>query len=755
MAIGDILSGTIHPNGRWLTLVIEGLQTPGVLNMGWTPSQDPDRISTPTVKLVVTSLGFQNGVATTRQRTVYATTIQRQVFPNQGLNELTYSGGNLTMVLRLNKKIYAKDKAGAGNSGTDVSCTVLSNLYSQGGNSVVGRTFNLVNNSTVPYPKVVANWSIVGGQLMHGSSFPLKITAFSKHYQNGEAIDCAEFTMSEGANSTTLKTCQSFIDRTSPDRTPVIEYGVDMPLAAFTQGALCTANFKAYPFIGDTASILDTTVGGVAWPHASYGPRPFVCDKNGTYGQSVAVVDSTTGNDATGVAADITNLAAANAAPFLTIARAAVAITARNTAQYARGDCGAGIVYLKAGNHAWLGAANTGIGTTPNTWLTVTPYPGVTRAQAVIASYLTTGTLSGRVKLDNVTITVATANTFTNIAAIWLNNVDLNTSGTIFNTTNGWQFMTFGKVTLSSAQGLRQNSSTGSPFAMVRGVDLPSFNRTINGYMVIGCHKYGRITPASVLVSTSLASINATPADTLGNWIVAFNRFTGLETPTVMFECGVNLPTSNGAFVQNLFEACGTQANALADIGSSDGTTTNTPHVNFIVQHNTMVGNRCFIGYNDLGTVLKEKLDWSFGGNYWDRPATKDDTHSPGNAARTGNWEVTSGTDFQGNYHSVNMISGSSFPFEWVGTSSHQPSSTGTAAEAQFFDRESATEIAGVLTAGAGDGDYRIPPTSPLTGRLVNCMCRWDIEGKPRPVRGASGAYAVRNPAIGRSLAFA
>lgn len=747
MAAGDILSATVLADGWHLDVVIEGLGTGGTYSMGWAATQDPDTLVTPKCKLVVTSLGYKGKVATTVTRNVYASLPQRKAYPNEAQNEESFST-NTTVRLRLNHYIYAKDKSGVGNSGTDVTCVMLAGLYTHSGTPSNARSsFTVTNNSTVAYPKPVANWSIVGGQLMQGSSFTLKCTAFSKHYRGNEPVDCVEFTLNEGANTVTSTQFESKIDPTAGDQVPVVEYIAPMSLSTLTQGAVCTANIKVYPFIGDSGAILDSSTG-TAWPTALIGPLPFVCDKNLTYGQSVAVVDTSTGNDSTGVAADISNLSTANASPFLTLAKAAVAITTRNNAQYSRNNCGAGIVYLKAGNHTWLGAANTGIGTTPNTWITFMPYPGVTRAQAVISTQGTTGTLSGRVKLENVTITVATSNTFTNIAAIWLHNIDLNTTGTIFNTTNGWQWMTLGKVTLSSGQGLRQNSSTGSSFAMIRGVDLPSFSRTMNGYNVIGNRKYGRITPNSILVSTSLESTNNPVPDINGNWIIAFNKFTGLETPTVMIEFGVNIACPSGAIVQNLFETCGTQANGLADFGSSDGATTNTPHVNIIKAHNTMVGNRCFDGYNDAGTLLKEKLDWSSLGNYYDRWASKTDLHnnpSP-NGNRIGNWTIMSGVDTQGDYRCQNMISGSSFYAEFDGTSTYNPTAgnTGTAAEAGFVDRKSATEIAGVLTAGAGDGNYNFTPSSPLCNRLIDSMIKFDLEGKQRTVKDAAGAYALR-----------
>lgn len=746
MATGDIVSVTVLANGRQADVVIQGLNVGGTYSFGFTSAQNPETQGTPKLRLTVTSLGFRNGSATTVQRYVYATRDQRKAYANDAQLEESNDGTNTTIRVRLTKKIYAKDKSGGGNSGTDIVGDVLGGLYTSSSVPNNARSaFTVTNNSTASYPKAICNWSMVGAQLLQGSTARLRVVGGSKHYKNGRPLDCVVFTLTDGTNTVTDTQTVCRIDKSFGDPIPVVEYYSDMSLSTLNQGASLTANFKAYPIIGDSGSIRDSSAG-TAWPTALFGPLPFICDKGATYGQTVAVVDPSTGNDSTGVAADIANLSTANASPFLSLAKAAVAITTYNTANRSRGDCGAGIVYLKAGNHAWLGAANTGIGTTPATWITFTPYPGVTRAQAVIASSLTTGTLSGRVKLDNVTITVATSNTFTNIAAFWLNNCDLNTTGTLWNTTNGYQWMTLGKVTASSGQGLRHNSSTGSPFAMVRGVDLPSFNKTINGYMVIGNNKYGRITPSSILVSTSLASTNAPVPDANGNCIIAFNKFMGLETPTVMFECGVNLPTSDILFMQNLFETCGTQANGLADFGASDGTTTNTPHNNIVIAHSTMVGNRCFIGYNDVGTLLKEKLDWARCGNYWDRPATKDDTHPTGNSARVGNWEVTSGTDAQGEYHCENMISGASFYFEYPGVHSWQPSAgnTGTAAEAKFVNRLSATEIATVLTAGAGDGDYHLLVDSPLNGMLADSMLPYDLDGNPRSVNDSAGCYALR-----------
>ena len=110
------------------------------------------------------------------------------------------------------------------------------------------------------------------------------------------------------------------------------------------------------PWVGVNQSTLDTSDGAHTQPTPLYAPITLLCDKDGTYGATVAVVAANGGNDASGVAVDA-NVLNSNAPPaaFATISKAISAIYNYNLANRGRGDAGAGIVYLKAGNYPWLG----------------------------------------------------------------------------------------------------------------------------------------------------------------------------------------------------------------------------------------------------------------------------------------------------------------------------------------------------------------------------------------------------------------
>lgn len=759
MAQGDLIAAEIESDGFTLALTFEGMVTGGSYGGFGFDNQGRNAVNGPWIWVRVISLGFDpSGNATTITRDLRATAWKPQVTPNENVADETTVGSNVKVRVILEDCVYAKDTTGAGNSGTAPVVNISTDgAYTNGGTfSKSANSFPVTNNSTVPYFPVIGNWAMPGFQLAQGSTLRLRAVAFHRHPQNNRPVNFVRFTLTDGTNTVTKDVYHMTIDPTAGDKIPTAEYIADMSLGTLTQGAELTANFKAYPFVGDTASIRDSSAGP-ADPTPLCGPKKFVCDRLGTYGVTMALVDSTSGNDTTGQVYDSASYNAGTAAAYATIGKAASAIAAYNNTNRARNDVGGGIIELKAGNHAWLGSTNT-YGNVPKCWITIRPAPGVTRAQAVIATTTAAADISDRIKLQGITITTTTVNTFTNVNAMWLDDCDMNsTSAGLFNTTGGVNWWTRGKVT-AMTQGFRPASTANCVWALVRGADLPSFTRTILVYTVMGCHKYNRVTPSSVLFTTEYAGMTAPNPSAQGNFILYNCVATGLETPAVQLETGTQYPNQyGGAFVQVLLETCGTQANALADICSSDGVTTNTPLRNIILWHNSWMGNRCFIGYNDAGTLYKERYYWSMIGCYFDRSATKGDTHPPADPIRKGNWWNRFGCAHYGNHHEQCMISGASFFFRWQGISSFQPApgNTGTAANPQFIDRKSATEVAGSLVAGPGNGDYRVPVSSPLVGRTLISPIPFDLDGRRRTAKDNAGTYALRKTTLGRSLAFA
>jgi hypothetical protein len=737
---GDILSVAIDADGWTASITIKGLSTGGTYAMGLGTNNTTS--GSTKIAFTVVSMGFDDtGAATTITRTVYGTKQLRKAYPNNAINDETVSGSNVIVRVTLSDYIYVKDKSGSGNSGTDVRVNILSGFYTSGGTPNNARSNLLVsNNSTAPYPKVIGNWTWPGYERVEDAHTTLRAACFHRHGQSQRPVRCVKFVVTAGAVTNEKISTTPVIDSSGmpDDQVPVIEYVGIVDLVGVADGSDLTYNFVAYPWVGDSASVLDSSAGTAA-PTPLVGPITGLLDILGNYGVTFALVDTATGNDATGQAYDLGTYDPVTAARFLTIGKAAAAIAAFNNTNHSRNDVGAGIIELEAGNYSWLGSSNS-YGTTPKTWITIRPKSGVARASVVINAASGNGDISDRIRLENLTITVTTNNTFTNINAIWLHKCDINSTGTgLFNTTGGVCWMTHGVIT-GFSQGLRPLSTNNCVWALVRGNLLTGHMHTTLCYTVVGNKRTTRSTPSATLFTTE---INGLTAPQPVNFIIAFNKMEGFEVGAslLMVEVGVYLSnTVGGAIVQNVFENCN-GSGGMGDIGSSDFGTINTPVDNIMVWHNTFVGQRNFVGYNDAGTTRKDRRYWSVLNNYFDRSANKNDTHPPGNAVRVGNWPVTFQVGGSGNCHEQNMISvPGSFYFEFAGLSTYQPPTTdsGTLVHADFISRASYDGT----NPGAGDGNYDINSGSPLKTLPIVQVLPFDIAGVSRTGANSAGAYS-------------
>lgn len=73
--------------------------------------------------------------------------------------------------------------------------------------------------------------------------------------------------------------------------TNVIEYVANVPTTGFTQGDKLSMNFKAYPWIGDSSTAMDTSDGVNSEPTPLYTTKFGIWDGSSTYGTAAAVVD--------------------------------------------------------------------------------------------------------------------------------------------------------------------------------------------------------------------------------------------------------------------------------------------------------------------------------------------------------------------------------------------------------------------------------------------------------------------------------
>lgn len=378
-AIGDILGVTIDSTGYFASVTISAIDTGGMYSTGIdTPACSPIN-----AKLVftVTSMGYDStGTATTRQRIIYGTWPKYSKGVNASKFDWSKSGSDAVIPVALSEEVYAKDEAGAGNSGVDITYALAKGLYRKNTDTSKASTGTATNNSTLSYPKVIANWSIPAYQRFVGSTAKLKAVAFHKHGMNFQQVAAARFYVADQNTHTDSVTVIRQIIETPSDSIAVIEYVGNVPMATMVQGDSLSCNFKIFPFIGDTGAVIWSGDGALVAPN--YAMLPALCDKNGTYGTTCACVDSVNGVDATGKAKDTTAIFATVDSCYKTISAAANAIAAYNNTNRTRNDVGGGIIYLK-GPAAWAGGTVT---TTvkPRTYLTITAYPGVSRTNAGI-----------------------------------------------------------------------------------------------------------------------------------------------------------------------------------------------------------------------------------------------------------------------------------------------------------------------------------------------------------------------------------
>ena len=164
---------------------------------------------------------------------------------------------------------------------------------------------------------------------------------------------------------------------------------------------------------------------------------------------------------------------------------AASAIAATNKTLHARNDVGGGVVYLRSGAYAWLGA-NQNYGATPNCNIEVATYPG--DLPAVISSATSQeNTLSGKVKLKNLNITSGSSITFTGDTYFWVDECTINaTAAALFYGVPVW-YVTRCAVS-QLPQGFFPFSTQNSATALMRGniTTAPGYAYTVCGNVFNG-----------------------------------------------------------------------------------------------------------------------------------------------------------------------------------------------------------------------------------------------------------------------------
>lgn len=750
-AVGDILWVTVETNGWQALVTVSGVTTNGTYAFGVGTN---NTLSSPKLTLTLTALGYDDtGAIITTPRTIYGTHQVRLPYPANASMDESLVGTNTTLRISLSDYIYIKE--------SNVVVNVSSGLYVQGGvTNSAAVSMSCTNNSTRPYPMTVANWSWPPYERITNSTFQLRCVAFNAFARLGRPVRAVVFTATDTHSHTVTQTVNiPGVDWSMADRVPVVEYYTSMDASTLTQGDVITCNFAAYPWIGDSGSVNNSSAGA-SQPTPLVGPITMLNDKSGTYGQTVAQVDPVNGSDTTGKTVDLLSYNEATVLPFLTIAKAAQAIMTNNNTIYSRSNNGAGLVYLTNGNYVWGNSVRT-YGNTPDTWLTVQPSPSSTRANVVITNTATTKSTGNLTKLSNVTITSATAITFDLMTSFWMDQCNINSasSSLVYQSIRCW-YLTRSSIP-QIAQGLTSFSTANTALSLIRSCDLNGYSTgSLNTfvYTVLGnTHTDTNTTPRFRAELTGMTAPIPIP-------ILAYNTIYGIQgtaSSSVNFfpASSTNVPVIGAVIVQNIFEASTNIGQPIITIAAD--TSTNTPVDNVLIWNNTVVGQRDNLAYNSNSNIPIYRREWSVKGNFFDQDNIKADvfaTEAGAQGGRVGNWGELYGAGWANNGmpETTGIGSAGGFMHEFAGINTLGQNvasgSSGTTHSTNYISFVNRAAWNGVL-AGAANGNYRLNNNSPLigvqeNGRLHDWVLIQDIEGNYRGARDPSGAYSSGNAPI-------
>jgi len=588
----------------------------------------------------------------------------------------------------------------------------------------------VTNNSTEVSPAPVAAWGMLARQVV-GNSLSVEVLAFHRNARDREEVACVEITATDGTTTITSKVSTSTVSARSTDKRPVVVYAATLDITSLTDNALVTVNAKVYPWIGDSAAVLDSSASSEA---RGFSPRYYL--KNTTLAASppYAYV-STAGNDGTGVVS--TTAATAEATPFLTVLGAINGIhTALNATT---GVDGAIIRVGNDGGTPFVLGSTSATRTQKVGCLTITRDPNVARANARVswgtASFrprlggsLTSPVATGALRFHDIDIVRTGTSAFTGEAAAQLellfDDVAIdNASQTTTYLANAHDYHSgtvFTNVTGNSVLG-----ATTLEHRMLRGITVNPGGSNIEGWLVVGSD------------ITQPGQLNRGTRSQSGG-IVAYNYISKLPTTIHLVSPGSDADVVGYALIQNILEF--TSATSYLSFGvSADSATGNNTHV--ILHHNTVTGfndqGRSNLFYDEGATARTSKL-MSCKGNIHCQINNKGDVFVT-DGARVGNWAYLYGAGCQGEFSMFRDAGSGSFAQAYPGPEASLGTSASVRNDPLFTDYEGTTSGP---TLGAGGGDYSISGSSPCKNRLTAPVLRFDFAGTTRgSAATASGAY--------------
>lgn len=757
MAQGDIKSVTIENDGFTAAIKFDSMGWSGSLTTGYTSIDDTLFTSSyvPKFTLNVTSIGWTDtGEQTTANRTVVGTKVRRLPYPNNTKHDHTIDGSDVIVKCLLSDYIYASD--------TNITADILGEFYTSASiNSGATSSLTVTNNSSFLWQKVIGNWYWPPYEAASAvTTYRIRCGAFHVSAQQAKPVRVIKFIAKDASGNEVSDFVTTPILSEKPDSVKVIEYVYNVPLTTLSQDNMITCSFIAYPWFGDTGSILNTQSSSKDLA-AKYSDYYFYNDKNNTYKKMIAVVNPYTGNDSTGQVVETSSFNVGSPPnKFLTINGAWAKIYNYNNASHSRADVGGGIVYLDEGHHVFP-SGSTAIGNEAKTYLTIKPFPTATRDNTIIYAGTSTKNVK-KLKVENINFSTISGSAgnyqiFNGMSHVWFDQCYISASWpSLFNPTAP---NTAAYYTHNTCSCLKTGMTATNKRTLVRGNDLREYNTTDMTYVTIGNSRI----KTRYSIDDSFYELTA---DTVGmatgsNLIIAYNKFMNFHINAGSPIAGYSTipaggasasydPYHGSAIVQNLLEIAilAGASNPAFTFGADSSTA--EAH-NLLIWHNTIVGSRVNAAYNDIANGAKSKTGWNFRNNLFDDNNCKTDIFATTGSC-IGNWSAMNQVGCRGNINGPMVNVGSNtFAYEFVGLNSKQWSTASVSASYyQFINRQSYN---GYQT-GSGNGDYHLSASSPIVllslPTKYDLVLPYDIDGNERSsLNNFCGVFAFGSASSG------
>lgn len=701
MALGDILSCVIRADGWSCDLLVEGFTSGATYDFGSLGDAVPS-VSSPKFTMTVVSEGYNSaGVLGTVTRTIYGTHVVRKPYPDVLVKDEDTATvpGSLMMRVALSECVYADDKAGgAGTSGINPAVAISAGwcVNSGGGaqSSAAASALSCTNNSTLAYPKVIAQWAWGHTPAWQRKESDFTIGCLAYHGHGIAAVALSAVGVTSAVSTTGTKTSKT----DHPGMASGLHYesyDLAVALAGYTQGETINLNYIAYPLVGDASSIIDTSTNTTSTDNVlGLTQIQVYCNKTGAL-KNFAIVDPVSGNDTTGTPSAVE--ATARTTPYLTIGAAL--------------DDDADWILVKTGGTPdWLGSTPASV-TQKDYMIEVLPDGG-----AVTLTRLGTwkAPKAKRLRYSGFALTCAAAAGYLDGGGVagchfWFEG---NTFSNSTNPTTGSGYRTEGcwYVNNSWTAG-RDNMASFSTARVAYAVFGNNFAGAGQAIKASACSVSNKINNGTADTSRlGIKDSTSNPAVIQNNVLIVNNHVASAVVNTAkVLSFGDLMDHSNVAVIGNIIEVKTVTASQAAFWIAADGS--NFALSNIIVAHNTVVGERSNISYNDAGTAANVRTNIFFRNNAFQNYNIKSDRFNHPtdheNGARVGNWAQMNGVNYSDNRY--DGAAADAFDNDYLGINCAYVDGKDT-----VYGQLGYTADASSAGTGAGNGNY-----TPATGSVL------------------------------------